>query len=190
MRILDGLQRGDIIQEKNKEIYEFGLRLVASYGINLVFTLLIGFAFGVPKEMAAFVAIYMSLRSYAGGYHAETERGCFLASITMMLLAAAVFSSGNMVSHHIFPVMIASGGILWMLGPVEDHRKPLDKTEIMIYRDKMSGFITIGWIVIGATSLFGEHGISGAAALGMAVAALMAVLGWMKNRRRQRKAIK
>ncbi len=76
--LTDGLIRNRLLEEQDREIYEYGLgRLVGkavSYTALLGLSLLIGTF--VPGLW--FLAFFFTLRGRTGGYHAATERGCFL----------------------------------------------------------------------------------------------------------------
>ena len=72
----DLMVRNEIISSEDREIYVYGLKQGLILLINILTTLLIGFAFNKTTETIVFLASYIPLRVYAGGYHARTQMGC------------------------------------------------------------------------------------------------------------------
>lgn len=48
---------------------------------------MIGFTFGMVWQSVLFTAAYMTLRVYAGGYHAPTQLRCYILSFIMVVTA-------------------------------------------------------------------------------------------------------
>ncbi len=71
-RVVDYFIQNNIIKEKDKELYLYGLQQGAFILVNIVTTLLIGYAFDMIWQSVVFMVAYLPLRAFAGGYHART----------------------------------------------------------------------------------------------------------------------
>lgn len=124
------------VQPENQELCRYGIQQIFSILLNLLTTMIIGLGFGMLWQSVLFLLVYIPLRSYAGGYHAETPFRCYLFSVGMIIAVLAVLkyvSDGDWV-YGISAV--GSGCILWIFAPVEDRNKPLDALEQCVYRKR------------------------------------------------------
>ena len=81
--LTDGLIRNRLLEEQDREIYEYGLgRLV---GKTVSYTALLGLSLLIGTFVPGlwFLAFFFTLRGRTGGYHAATERGCFLGTMVV-----------------------------------------------------------------------------------------------------------
>lgn len=132
----DLMVQNEIISSEDREIYAYGLRQGFILLINIFTALLIGFVFNKTTETTVFLASYIPLRIYAGGYHARTQIGCYIFSIVMIisvLLATEFILWTNFIC---ITISIVSALIIYTLSPVEDMNKPLDVAEVKVYRRK------------------------------------------------------
>ncbi|MBQ8010486.1 MAG: accessory gene regulator B family protein, partial [Oscillospiraceae bacterium] len=83
-RIVDGFEKQRVILSEDKEIYRYGVQQGLNLAFNFLTTLVIGAVCGMFWESVLFMAAYMPLRSFAGGYHAKTHLRCYLYSIVMI----------------------------------------------------------------------------------------------------------
>lgn len=135
-RITNTLIQESIIPTADKEIYEFGIRQLFTILLNFLTILIIGLIMGMFWESALFLAAYMFLRRFAGGFHSQTSFWCYMYSnimVTAVLLAVRYLPYQNFIFSCL--LMVGSTFIFW-LAPVEDQNKPLDNKEQCIYRKR------------------------------------------------------
>lgn len=146
-KIGDNLVRSNVIKEEDAEIYIYGINQIFVAVLNVSSALIIGWIFGVILEIAVFMAAYIPLRTFAGGYHAKTPLRCYFFSITMLIIVSIgmkYFSTSDLA----YGVAILVGlFIVLMLSPVENKNKPLGKIEQKVYK-KRAVLITIIEIAI------------------------------------------
>lgn len=83
----------------------------------------------VPEGII-FTAAYIPIRIYSGGYHAKTPQRCWLFSAIMLLMVLCIikYTPNNPAFFWIYTVLsLVSCVIIWILSPVEDKNKTLDK---------------------------------------------------------------
>ena len=132
--ITQKLEKSNTIQSENREIYRYGLEQGFTIILNIVTIIIIGIVLKALPQSLLFMLFYSPLRSYAGGYHAQTATRCYAYSIViivLILLAIKFAPITNLI--HTF-ITIISFIIILFLAPVQDHNKPLDKTEHRVYK--------------------------------------------------------
>lgn len=135
-KIIAKLIQSGSIRDEDKELYAYGLQQGLFIILNILTTLLIGQVCGMFWQSLLFMAIYLPLRSFAGGFHAKTPTLCYLYSIILtsaVLLAIRFIPWTNYIC---LGLAVLSGAGILILSPVEDSNKPLDKLEITVYKNR------------------------------------------------------
>ena len=83
-KIVNNLVHSGVIKEEDAEIYIYGINQILTSVLSVSSALIIGLIFGVFPEIAVFMAAYIPLRSFAGGYHAKTPLSCYVFSVIML----------------------------------------------------------------------------------------------------------
>lgn len=180
-KIGDNLVRSNVIKEEDAEIYIYGINQILVSVLNVSSALIIGWIFGVVLEIAVFMAAYIPLRTFAGGYHAKTPLRCYIFSIIMLIVVSNCIKYLFLVDLLFFFVLTAGILIVILLSPVEDKNKPLDKTEHTIYKRRVI-FITILELAICLLiMLIGLDDLSVAVVYSFIVLSIMLIVGKVKN---------
>lgn len=181
-KITDSLVHAGAVPSEDRALYEYGVRQGIVLVINVVTFVLIGLLMGMVWQSIIFMLAYNPIRSYAGGYHAGTPLTCYLLSIPTIF---AVLSGVKFVSWngYLFSIIILSAGIVIMLlAPVEDSHKPLNGREKEVYkgRARIYSLILAGAAII--LWFLGMKQTSLSIVMALGVAAVMLILGAVKNR--------
>lgn len=182
-RIADSLVNAGAAPAEDKALYEYGIKMGILLVINIATALLIGLLLGMVWQCVIFLVAYNPIRSYAGGYHARTSLNCYLLSIPMMLV---VLLGIRMIPWNAYLCLIClfiAVMVIGFLAPVEDPNKPLNEREIMVYgrRARIYSILLSGAAIILWFAELKQTSLSIVMALG--VAAVMLILGAIKNRR-------
>lgn len=121
------LLRNDIIDGEKLDIYIYGFEVMISSISGFAIALILGLAFSQILECIVFLLIFVSMRSYCGGYHADTYLKCnsiFAATITVVMLLVKLEPQYPVYVH--FLVGVFSLVTVILLVPVESKFKPLD----------------------------------------------------------------
>ena len=76
-----------ILEKNNVEICSYGLEIFISTMISVCMVLFISTFFTKPLEGIIYLLFYCSLRTYAGGYHADSEEKCYITSFAMVIIS-------------------------------------------------------------------------------------------------------
>lgn len=180
-RVADSLVEAGAAQAEDRALYEFGIRQGIFLVINIGTAVLIGLLLGMTWQCIIFVVAYNPVRTYAGGYHARTPLACYLIS---MLITAVVLLGIKLLpwsGYLCAIVLLCSTMIVGLLAPVADPNKPLNEREISVYKNRARAYSAV---LTGAAAMLwwaGMHQISLSIIMALGLAAVMLVLGAIKN---------
>ena len=113
------------ISEEIFDIYVYGLELLISSLFSTTVVLLIGILSGCILQTIAFLITFILLRSFTGGFHANTYLLCSVvtfSTFTIVLLLSKFVS----VPFYAYLILAVSGlGIITWVAPVENPNKVL-----------------------------------------------------------------
>ncbi|GLC80099.1 accessory gene regulator B family protein [Lacrimispora brassicae] len=143
--VVQNLLQAKIIDQEDIVVYKFGIETLLSDVLNLVTIVMIGAFMGQLCESLIFQLIFISLRSWAGGYHASSEWKCWVLSNAMVIGVL-------LLSRHL-PVWLGSGvglllllaavGVILFLAPVESENNLMDSDEVRSYKRRARMIVLI-----------------------------------------------
>lgn len=99
----------NITEESKEVIYAYGMELLISDVLNTIIVLLIALFSHTLPAVVVFIAVFMGLRQFVGGFHANSHLSCMFTLVMVMM----VFSYGICnVSGHITPIFSISSECL------------------------------------------------------------------------------
>lgn len=180
-RIGNNLVQSNVIEAEDIEIYIYGINQIFVSILNIVSALIIGLIFGVFWEIAVFMAVYIPLRSYAGGYHARTPLRCYIFSVIMLIIVSAGIKYLYVAEWVYYAFLAFAIIVLFLLSPVEDKNKPLDEIEYKVYK-KRAILITIAEMLLSILlKMIGLDNIFIAVVYSFIVLSVMLIAGMIKN---------
>lgn len=146
LKILAFICRNMQVDEEMKEIYKYGIEISVSSLINLMLIIFGGLLLGDLPAGLIFMTLFIFLRSYTGGYHAETYLRCNIAfafTFGVTFFVAQVISKleyGMIIS---FVLLLLSYIPIWIFAPVKNRHKYLSEE-----KKKRSRIISAGvyWV--------------------------------------------
>lgn len=151
------LRKNSIISEAETDLYEYGFQITLANLLNFVIAFLIGVIFRSVIEVALFYCVFISLRFFCGGYHADSYGKCFmLFAITNLLCLYAgriLASFGNITGLLFFMSALWLAWCIWKKAPIEHYNRPLCKVEKAFFK-KRAGQVYCFWTGIGIILCF------------------------------------
>lgn len=181
-KIGNDLVRSNIVKAEDAEIYIYGINQILVSVLNVLSALIIGLIFGVVFEIAAFMAAYIPLRSFAGGFHAKTPLRCYIFSVIMLIIVSVGIQYLPAPDWVYYAILSAAALIVLLLSPVEDRNKPLDEKEQVVYKRRAAIITAAELVICIALNLTGFDGLFAAMVYSFAVLGFMLVAGTIKNR--------
>lgn len=129
------LLQNDAIDGKKLDIYIYGFEILISSIINILIALIIGFVFSQAIECVIFLVIFIYMRKYCGGYHAETYLKCnVIFAINIILVMLIVKESANYPMYVYLLISIICLAAVALFAPIANKYKPIDKEKKKRYR--------------------------------------------------------
>lgn len=190
MKVIDNftkfLIKNNIIEEKQREIYAYGLNQLIVYLYNFLTVIVVGWVLGMVWQSIAFTVFYMMIRPYAGGYHARTPHMCYIYSLIMIIVVLFLIRIIPLNGLLYLVIYFVSSIIIFKLSPVEDENKPLDNIERVVFRKRAIRSYIILSLCYFISWLVGLKELSSCVVLALFTLSIMLILGEIKNRRLKR----
>lgn len=145
--IVDRIQKNGLVLSKDAEIYIFGFQTIFLKMLHVATMLLVGFSFHKMKETILFMIVYSLIRTYAGGFHAKTKKGCYLISWVIIISVLLALCKTNPKIDFIIPCILICCLLISLLSPLGSENKPLDTMESKHYK-KSVNIILIFYLVL------------------------------------------
>lgn len=153
-QIVNFITEQDVISDESdvQDFYRYGIEISISSLLNIVLVVIAGILIHHIIESIVFLSLFILIRSFTGGYHADTYFRCNLLMCTTLILTAlanSIFS--NKFSLLIIIVLICvTELIVSILGPIENKNKPIDDSK----RIKLKIIGIVITLIINCTGLF------------------------------------
>ena len=149
----------EIISEQDINIYKYGYVLLYELFVNIVIAVVIGVATNRLGELLVFLLLYVPLRSFCGGWHADKLWKCTIYSNLMLILLCVTLSYEIIYSRTIIMVLIFIIGIIFVgiCAPVWTQTKPISSKEKKVYKKRIILIQFIHCIGICLLLLFGKN---------------------------------
>lgn len=154
-KIVTFLTEQEVISSESdvQDFYRYGIEISISSFLNIFLVLLLGIIINHIAESIIFLLLFILIRSFTGGYHADTYFRCnLLMCITFILTALANCMFSNKLSLSIIIVLICvTELIVSVLGPIENKNKPIDdskKIKLKITGTAMTSIINCAGLIL------------------------------------------
>lgn len=126
------LIKHEIIPPEEEEIYSYGLKLILSSGFTTIVLLGTGIWLQQIALTILFIVAFVALRSYVGGYHANSYSACFIISCLCYLLCLISVHLGTKYMSLVsaFIISIIAHCILFYEGSLNSKKNPKTKEEM------------------------------------------------------------
>ncbi len=138
-----------IIAEDMFDIYVYGFELLLSFLFNTTIILIAGILFGRILQTLLFLLVFVLLRSFTGGYHANAY--CVCTFVTFLIYGGVLLLSELFVPSLFFYSILAIVGLTLMLvfAPIEHPNKKITEKQKRKYKH-ISLILFLTFITMGA----------------------------------------
>lgn len=134
VKITDKLVLKKIVSDDMADIYIYGFELLISFFFSTIGVLIIGIILGRFLQTLMFLATFILLRSFTGGYHANTYAVCSLVTFSLfgVVLLLTEFS---FVPLYLYLILgLVGTAIMLLLVPIEHPNKKLSDDQKRKYK--------------------------------------------------------
>jgi len=170
-----------IIAESDKDIYLYGFWQGIVFIINMISVLIIGLILDMLWQSIVFTIAYGCLRIFAGGYHARTQKNCYILSLILIIVALSIIKYVHWNELLCVVSSILSGIVIFTLAPVEDENKRLDEQEKKVYKKRTRIIFVLLSVISMICLITGQLHITICFTISLLTSAIMVLLGKVKN---------
>ena len=136
--LTDYVIKKSMVDEADREVYEYGFVITLEVGLFLVASLFIALKLDMVLEGIFFFVIFSPLRSYAGGLHLEKFWICFVLSCLTYITTLLVVK--NLCLHEFVSliVLFALEVFVYVLYPVENRNREINEEENKAYYEDVN----------------------------------------------------
>lgn len=147
-KICSRLINDGIVEAEEKEIIRYGIHQGAALLINIFTLIFVCMIFKTICYGIVFLLLFWPLRIYAGGYHANTERQCYILSTLSEVVIFGVCRAAEF-EQSIYAVLLLflSSITILFFAPQDNINKLLDQQEYVRYKEKIKKILIIHGLV-------------------------------------------
>ena len=125
--ILNFMIKNNVISKDTEEIefYRYGIEITLSSLINIALISIIGIVTNYTFESTMFLAVFIIMRSFTGGYHANTYIKCNFVILLLIFKIIRHISLKSIILIAIFQVVT-----IVLLAPIENKNKPIENRTV------------------------------------------------------------
>lgn len=131
--ILNFMIKNNVISKDTEEIefYRYGIEITLSSLINIALISIIGIVTNYTFESTMFLAVFIIMRSFTGGYHANTYIKCNLVISISFVILLLIFKIIRHISlKSIILIAIFQVVTIVLLAPIENKNKPIENRTV------------------------------------------------------------
>ncbi|WP_349944802.1 accessory gene regulator B family protein [Lacrimispora sp. BS-2] len=132
-----------VVKEEERKVYEYGFQTGLEVSLSFLISILIAVLGHMLLEGLLFLAIFIPLRSYAGGMHLKHYSYCLILSnitYTGILLLVKLIAVPMLFSILLLFAFIVA---VWVLYPVKHMNRPIDRSEEIYFKKQLKQYLLI-----------------------------------------------
>jgi Membrane protein putatively involved in post-translational modification of the autoinducing quorum-sensing peptide len=130
-----------MVDEAEREIYEYGFMYSLEVGCFVLFCLLVSVSLRMYINGILFFIIFSPLRSYAGGLHLKRYGSCFFLSCLTFSAVLLVVKYAQAPKFFLSIILVALETLVYLMYPVENANRKVDKSEDRYFKAKLKKFL-------------------------------------------------
>lgn len=155
--ITNHLIKASIIEEKQRELYEYSIKSLFGNVLNIVSCLAIGMLCGECVRAIIFLLVMAPLRSSIGGCHLKSSLLCFFTSCAIVLVCIFLPDYLIFLPDWFYLLMAGIGmGLISIIAPVDCIEKPMDMEDKKKMHIRVRYLICLLFVLYFVLYIFGK----------------------------------
>ena len=130
--ITNRLIKVGILEEEERELYEYASFILLFNLFPLILTMVIGLCMGRFKESIVFILPFLCVRKFSGGFHAKNARTCIIASSIISVFCIYIIGEISIDVTLAVTVVIAVISLI-LFSPIDNENRRLESHEVIRY---------------------------------------------------------
>lgn len=175
------VEKGMITRE-DEEVCAYGLQLLISSMISIGSVLVISLAYGSLIQGMVYLTAYCTLRSYSGGYHADTHMKCISTFVgSFIIILNFVKYVDFQWSSYICILLLFCNAIIFHFAPIEATNNPISSRSKGKMKEKARSCIIIFTGTVLVFWFIGLRTVAKFMVMGMFLCTVLVLVGSLKN---------
>lgn len=136
-RIIQYIENMYVIEEKQKEILKFGIQSSLEIGLNIIVSMIALCLLHMFWKGIFFFLVFIPLRTYSGGYHADTYLRCLFFSTGTLVLVMLISKYTELAYGTMLLFLIILSIVIWRIAPVINTERPVSMREYQKFVRKL-----------------------------------------------------
>ena len=173
-----------MLETERDEIIQYGIEREKIILVSIAIILGLGCVFDIFYLSIIFSLAFCALRRYAGGYHAKTQKRCYVISLIILIMSFIIMKYISKLDHveGLILLMAFCCGIIWHFAPIENKNKSLDELEQKKFQYETRKNLVIESIISLIAYVFDSVMIFIAISIAIVVACIEVVVGIIQIR--------
>jgi len=150
-----------VVKEDDEELYLYSYQITIEFVFSWASILILSVFLHTFLGTLFFMAFYIPLRLYAGGYHAKSFSGCYFLSIATYLVFCFIepYVSAYLPIYALIGIVLCLSAVIAYLAPIEDPNKPMELADMKRCekRARVILFLQVVVIIIMALTPWGKR---------------------------------
>lgn len=170
------------VEKDEREIYRYGVEVIMSGAISFCIVLICAIAFQEILYTFLFYAVFLLMRRFCGGYHADTYLKCNLLFAVNVVLVDILLKMSDEVSNYLlFLITISSILLIGTFTPIVNANKSVEPEQQRTYRRIAMGLL-VAFVLLEICMILVERAVSVSIALSLFSVALAMLIEKIKTR--------
>lgn len=126
--------KNKIIQPDLFDVYCYGTELLLSFVMSTSIIVILGIVCQRITQTIVFLVLFIFLRRFTGGYHANTYLVCKAFTVGTYIVVISLSEISTVTTAHFFLTALLGTSIIFIWGPIENPNKPLTLLEKKKYK--------------------------------------------------------
>lgn len=136
-----------MVDENDREIYEYGFMLSLEAGIFILFCFLMTVFLRMYVNGILFFVVFAPLRSYAGGLHLKRYQSCFILSCLTFSAVLLITKYVHIPNFILGVTLVALEILVYCIYPVENTNRKVDESEDRYFKERLGKFLVFDLII-------------------------------------------
>lgn len=165
----------------NYGLYEYAVYIILSSLFHIATIIVLGLCFNLLVESLMFYFSFISIRKFAGGYHAKTPTKCYLFSVVSVIIVLSLIELINTINSCVVMIVLTVVELfcvvlIFMISPLDTENNPLNSDEKKVYKKKAC-VISIGSFILSLLfAIFNSKGIGASLGMGIVMSVIVLVM--------------
>lgn len=186
-RIMQYAERAGLLEDTEKSIIKFGIESSLEIGTNILASMLLLYKMNMIPEGIFFFCIFIPVRMYSGGYHADTYGRCLVFSLLSLFGVMQISCRLHIAILPLFVLISLQTALIWKIAPVINAARPVSHREYQIFCGKLRRVLTIIELIAGVLAVFGIRKLMNVLLLSLLLIVITLLIGKIKYRNYQMK---